>query len=127
MVLENGVVLWLDHPGVLGGVGELGVVLPQFGAGGEAALCFHLLVAQLLPPGLNGKVSLPLRDDFLGRVGVLDDEVAGVARHHHRLHGALPALPDHDHFVDSDEMILHPLAAVATGGAGLLDDRLEFT
>ncbi len=32
---------------------------------------------------------------------------------------------DGDHFGDSDEMILHPLAAVETGGAGQLDDGLE--
>jgi len=125
VVLENGVVLWLDHPGVLGGVGELRVVHPQFGADGEAALGFDLLVAQFLPSGLNGKIGLPLSHDLLGRIGVLDDEVAGVARHHHGRDATLRTAADLDHFVDPDEMVFHLLPAVETGGAGLLDHRLE--
>jgi hypothetical protein len=45
----------------------------------------------------------------------------------HGLRRALRSLADLDHIVDSDEMIVHPLAAVETGGAGFLDDRLEMT
>lgn len=63
--------------------------------------------------------------DFLGWIGVLDDEVAGVAGRHHGLELALRSAADLDHFGDLNEMVLHPLAAVETGGAGGLDDGLE--
>ena len=43
--------------------------------------------------------------------------------HHHSAHGALSAAPNSDHFVDSDKMVLHSLAAVETGHPGLLDYR----
>ncbi len=43
----------------------------------------------------------------------------------HGLRRALRSLADFDHIVDSDEMIVHPLATVETGGAGFVDDRLE--
>jgi hypothetical protein len=98
---------------------------PASFADGQAALFLPFLVAQLLPPGLDGEVGLALGDDFLGRVGILDDEVAGVAGHHHRLHRPLPAFADFDHFGDSNEMILHPLPAVETGSAGLLHDGFK--
>jgi len=51
--------------------------------------------------------------------------MARISRHHHGLERALRSAPDLDHIVDSDEMVFHPLAAVETGGAGFLDDRLE--
>lgn len=35
------------------------------------------------------------------------------------------AAPDLDHFVDIDEMVIHPLAAVETGKFGFLEDLLE--
>ena len=127
MVLKNGVVAGFDDSRAFRGIGELGVVGTKVRADGEAALFLHLLIAQLLPARLDGEVGLALRHDLLGGIGVLDDEVAGVAGHHHGLHGALPALPDLDHLVGSDEMILHPLAAVEAGDAGLLDDRLKMT
>jgi hypothetical protein len=57
---------------------------------------------------------LTLRDDLLGRVGVLDDEVAGVTGHHHGLECALCTATDLDHIGDLNEMVLHPLAAVQT-------------
>ena len=37
----------------------------------------------------------------------------------------LGSAADLDHLVDSDEMVFDPLAAVETGGSGLLDDHLE--
>ena len=66
-----------------------------------------------------------LRDDFLGWVRVLNDEVAGVAGEHHGFHRALPAFADFDHMVGTDHMILHPLSAVDAGGAGFLDNALK--
>jgi len=51
--------------------------------------------------------------------------MARISRHHHGRNGTLCPAPDLDHIVDSDEMVFHPLAAVETGGAGFLDDRME--
>ena len=63
--------------------------------------------------------------DFFRWIGVLDDEVAGVARHHYGLHRTLRTFANGDHIGDVNEMSLHPLTAVETGGAGRLDDGLE--
>jgi len=125
VVLENGVIARLDDSGILRGIGELAIVRAQFGADGEATLCFYFFVAQFLASGLDGKIGLSLGDDFFGRVGVLDDEVAGIARHHHGLNRTLTALADFDHIGDLNEMIVQPLPAVETGGAGRLNDGLE--
>lgn len=54
-------------------------MLSQVRADGEAALFFGFLVVEFLPPCLDGEIGLALRDDFLGRVRVLNDEVTGVA------------------------------------------------
>jgi hypothetical protein len=78
-------------------------------------------------PSLDGEVGLTLCHDFLGGMGVLDDEVAGVTGHHHRLHRPLATLADLDHLVGSDEMILHLPTAVDAGGFGLRDDGLKVT
>lgn len=125
VVLEDGVVAGLDHSGVFGGAGQLAVVSAQFGADGEAALGLHLFVGEFLAAGLDGEIRLPLGNDFLGRVGVLDDEVTRVARHHHGLDAALGTLADLDHIGDLNEMIVHALAAVEAGGASGFDDGLE--
>ena len=127
VILKDGVVAGFDDSCVLRSIGELAVVGAEFGADGEAALFFHFLVAQFLPPGLDGEVGLTLCHDFLGWIGVLDDEVAGVTGHHHRLHRPLATLADFDHLVGSDEMILHLLTAVDAGGFGLRDDGLKVT
>jgi len=42
----------------------------------------------------------------------------------HGLRRALRSLADFDHIVDSDEMIVHPLATVETGGARLDQNSL---
>ncbi len=70
---------------------------------------------------------LPLGDDFFRRIGVLDDEVAGVAGHHHGLERTLCAATDLDHLVGSDEMVFQPLTAVDAGGFGLRDDGHKVT
>jgi len=80
----------------------------HFGSEQQSPLRLDLLVGQLLTTGLNGKTGLPERDDFLGWIGILDDEVAGVARHHHRLHGSLGTAANPDHFGDLNEMVVHP-------------------
>jgi len=74
---------------------------------------------------LDGEIGLTLGDDFFRGISVLDDEVAGVARHHYGLRRALRSLADFDHIGDLNEMILYSLATVETGGAGRFDDGLE--
>ena len=125
MVLEDGVVAGFDDSGIFRGIGKLAVVGTKVRADGEAALFFHLFIAQFLPPRLDGEVGLALRHDFFSRVRVLDDEVAGVAGHYHDLERALRSAANFDHFGDLNEMVVHALAAVETGGAGGFDDRLE--
>ena len=125
VVLEDGVIDGLHDAGLFGGVGQLDVVLFHFRPEKQAAFFFDLPVGHFLPPGLDGEIGLPRRDDFLGGIGVLDDEIAGVAGHHDDLDWALPALADFDHFGDINEMILGPLAAVETSRAGFFDDGLE--
>lgn len=125
VVLENGVVARFNDSGILRGIGKLAVVRAQFGADGEAALFLDLGIAQFLPAGLDGEIGLALGDDFLGWIGVLNDEIAGVAGHHYGLRRSPRSLADLDHIGDVNEMILHPLPAVETGGAGVLDDGLE--
>ena len=66
-----------------------------------------------------------LRDDFLGWVRVLNDEVAGVAGEHHDFQNSPSTAADFDHLVGTDQMVLHPLSAVDAGGAGFLDDALK--
>ena len=104
---------------------SLAVVRAQLGTDGETALFFDFRVTEFLPPRLDGEVGLPVGDDFFRRIGVLDDEVAGVAGHHYGLERTLGTAADPDHFGDLNEMVVHALAAVETGGAGGLDDGLE--
>jgi hypothetical protein len=93
----------------------------------ESTLRFRLLIGQLLPASLNREIRLPNRHDFLGRIGILDDEVAGITGHHHCFDRALPPFTDLDHFGDFNEMIVHPLPAVETGHARPFDDRFKIT
>lgn len=55
----------------------------------------------------------------------LDDEVAGVAGHHHSLERTLCAATDLDHLVGSDKMVFQPLAAIGAGGFCPLDDGFK--
>ena len=125
VVLEDGVVAGLGDSGSLRGIGELAAVGAEVRANGESAPLFHLIITQLLAARLDCEIGLALGDDFFRRIGVLDDEVASIARHRHGLQFTLRAAADFDHLVGSDEMILHPLPTVEKGGAGLLDDRLN--
>lgn len=97
----------------------------EFGADGETALGLHFFVGEFLAAGLDGEIGLPLGNDFLGRVGVLNDEVARVTRHHHGLERAQGTAADFDHFGDLNEMVFHALTAVEAGSAGGSDYRLE--
>ena len=127
VVLENGVIAGLDDTSPFRRIGKLAVVGAEIGSDREAALFLQFLIAQLLPPGLDGKVCLSLCDDLLCRIGVLDDEVAGVAGHHHGLERALGTAADLDHLVGADEMVFNPLSAVDTGCFCLRDDCFKVT
>ena len=108
MVLEDGVVLRFSDSGVFGRIREVEVVFPHFRPQDDPALPLHFLITEFLPSRLDGKIDLSLGDDFLRRVRVLDDEVAGVSGKHDRRHGPLATLADSDHFGDPNEMILLP-------------------
>ncbi|MEI6606806.1 MAG: hypothetical protein WCP35_15965 [Verrucomicrobiota bacterium] len=56
---------------------------------------------------------------------VLNDEVAGIAGHHHGLERTLSAAADLHHFCDVNEMVLNPLTAVETNRPCGLDDGLK--
>jgi hypothetical protein len=123
--LENGVVAGLDNAGILGGIGQLAFVLPEFRPDGKPALLFEFRIAQFLAAGLDCKIGLALGNDFLGRICVLNHKVTGIAGHHHGLHRTLSAFANFDHIGDFNEMILHPLAAVEACRAGGFDHGLK--
>lgn len=82
MVLEDGIIHGPDYACVPRGISQVEVMLPQFRPDGEAPLILHALLPllrELLPAGLGGEVGLPGRDNLLGRVGILDDEVTGIS------------------------------------------------
>ena len=118
VVLENGVVDGFDDPGALGSIGQLGVMLLEFVPQEQAAVVFQksILVAEFLPPGLDGKIGLALRNDLFSWISVLNDQVTGVARHENRLDQPLSAFADLDHIVGVDEMILDILSAYSPIG-----------
>ena len=64
--------------------------------------CF---IGQFLPSRLHGKIRLTQRDEWFARVGVLNDEVAGVAGKRPIFHLALRPRPDADHFGDINKMV----------------------
>jgi len=83
------------------------------------------MITQFLSARLDCEVRLAESDDGLAGIGVLDDEVTGVARHHDGLDQPGAALADRDHLVGSDEMILNAVATVETCQSGLLNDSQE--
>ena len=111
VVLEDGVVARFDDSGIFSGIGKLAVVRAQLGADDEATLFLNFGVAQLLSAGLDGEIGLALGDDFLGWIGILDDEIAGVARHHHGFEREHGTAANFDHLVGSDKMVFDRLIA----------------
>src|SRR5260221_57957 len=107
---------------------ELAVVLKDLLAllDTQPRLLGHAQLAELLAAGLDGKVGLTEGDDLLCRVGVLNDEVAGVAREvvvGDRV--ATPAAALH-HFIRSDKVIGRHLLATLAGLYRIGDHLLEF-
>ena len=64
--------------------------------------CF---IGQFLPSRLHGKIRLTQRDEWFARVGVLNDEVAGISGERPILDGPPRSGPDADHFGDINETI----------------------
>lgn len=82
VILEDGVIDRLDHASRLGRIGQLGIVVAEFGPEKHASIALEqLLVGDFLPAGLDGKVGLAEGDDLLLGVGILDGQVAGIAGH----------------------------------------------
>ena len=77
------------------------------------------------PPRLDRKVGLTLRHDLLVGIGVLDDEVAGIARKKNGLDGPRRATPDGDHFGDVNEMVFKAMSTIETGHFGLFNNPLK--
>ena len=127
VVLEDGIIPWLDHPCAHGGVGQVGVVESNIPPDRQPALILQqfILIGKFLPAGLNGKVSLAEGDDLLAGVGILDGQIAGIAGHQNRFDGSFGLAADLDHFGDVTEMVLHGLAAIFTGDPGPCDHVLK--
>lgn len=127
MIHEDRVVQRQDNARLFRDARQILVVLLHLGAQQQPFLILlqSLVVGQFLPAGLDGEIGLAQGDGGLGGIGVLDHQIPGVAGQHHGFHRALPALADLDHFVDFNEMILHALPAVETGGSRLLNHCLK--
>jgi hypothetical protein len=93
----------------------------------EAFLVFleGFVFGQFLPPRLDGKIGLSQRHQRLGRVGILDDEVAGITGKCPIFNLALCAWTDADHFGDVNEMVGDGAAAIGASRACLGDDGDE--
>lgn len=84
-ILKNGIINGVYDTGVFGGVGELVVVAAKFVAeeeaffviGIQAVVFVHL--PDFLQAGLHGKVGLTEGNHFFAGVGILNDEITGVA------------------------------------------------
>lgn len=83
------------------------------------------IIRQLLASRLHRKISLPQGDQRFAGIGVLDDEIAGVAGERPIFECALCAGTDIDHIEDSLEMVLDPVIALQTRFSRLLDHGQE--
>ena len=62
------------------------------------------------------------RDDFFGRIGILDNKIAGVTREMHVLHFTFRARADGDHFNRMDKLVTWVVAAVLARELGFDQD-----
>ncbi len=127
VIHEDGVVHRLDDACLLRHAREVFVVRLHLGTQQQARLVLfqRRLVRQLLPASLHGKIALPKRHQRFARVGVLDDEVAGVTRERPVLQFALRARANGDHVADFSKMVGHRLAALGAGLLGFFHHRLK--
>lgn len=92
---------------------------------GKALVGLHLL--NFSDARLNGEVCLALRNNLLGRIGILNYEVTGVSRELYGDRRTVASLADLDHIVEVNDMIFHRLTAVAAGCFCLVNDIQEIT
>ena len=107
VILKDGVVYGFDNAGALGRVGQLNVMTSDLFTQQNPPLILDAPVCQFLPPRLDRKVGLTMRHNLLFRIGVLNDEVAGIARKQCDVDLTPATLSDLDHFADVSKMILN--------------------
>ena len=125
VVLEDGIVARLNYARAARRIGKLDVVRPHLFAQPQSSVLLDCFVVQLLPPLLERKVCLPQRDTRLAWIGILDRQIARIARKQRRPDRAQCTLADLDHFGDINEMILDGLPAVQARQLGLVQHRLK--
>ncbi len=106
---------------------QLFVVTGKFVANGEPLFVFgqfgkDALLGELLAPGLQGEVGLTMCDHRFGRVGVLYDQVAGVAGEAYIGNAALRTGANVDHFGDITEMVFLTVSGLNASQLRLFDD-----
>ncbi|MNW60066.1 hypothetical protein D3C74_380240 [compost metagenome] len=79
MILKYGKVYGCKHASLISRIRKLGIVLAQLITQHNPAFVFRSLLKYFLFASLNGKICLSQRDDLFSRIGVLDDEIAGIA------------------------------------------------
>ena len=129
VVHEDRVIHRLDHAGLLGRARQVLVVLLHLGPQQQPGLVLFqcLVIRQLLPTSLHGKITLTQRNNRLARVCVLDHQVAGVARKPPILDAPLRPRTDAHHFEDLLEMVFNAVLALQTRFLRLFDDRQKMT
>ncbi|MNN83273.1 hypothetical protein D3C81_2002960 [compost metagenome] len=78
VILKYGKVKCSENAGLVCCISKLGVMFSQLVPQHDSALVFSGLLEYLLLTGLDGKICLAEGDDLLSRIGVLNDEVAGI-------------------------------------------------
>jgi hypothetical protein len=125
VILKNGIVDRFHDAGTLGRVGQMDVVAAHFLAQKKPPLFLDALIPQFLPPRLDGEISLSLCHNLLLGVGVLNSQIAGVARQENGFDWPLRAASYGDHFGDVNEMVIEAVSAVETGHLSLFNNPLE--
>ncbi len=130
MIVEDRKVQGRDHAGLVGRLGQVAIVVRELTAKIESALVLaqprqNLRVGDLPAARLHSKIGLTQRDDILLGVGVLDNQIAGIAGKLVIFDAPLPALADRDHFADLSKMIRRVLSAGAARPDRPIDRLLE--
>lgn len=84
MVLKDGKIKVGFHACLLRRFHQFFVVFLHFIAKEQAFFILfeplkYLIVRQLLPTGLDGKIRLPIGYDWFGRIAILDNQVTGIS------------------------------------------------
>jgi len=113
----------LNDARFFGRTSQMFVVFRHFLPEQEALLIFlkGFVIRQFLSPRLNGKVTLPQRDERFARIGVLNDEITGITGKFPVFNRTLCARTDADHFGDINEMVRDCVAAIGASLACFSD------